>query len=114
MPVSYDGIIKKPGIEEEYTQEQIIELVKCSKDPEYFLKNYVKILHPDKGWIPFILYPHQKRMLKEFQQNRMVISKVFRQGGKCLYSDSYITIRNKNTKEVEKITIEEFYNRFQK
>lgn len=90
MTIVYDDAVKKPGIEEEYTPEQIKELAKCSKDPEYFLKNYVKILHPDKGWINFELYPHQHRMLKAFQENRMVISKVFRQGGKTAFCAGFI------------------------
>lgn len=112
MPIAHDEQIKKPGLEEEYTQEQIKELYKCSKDPKYFLENYVKILHPDKGWVDFNLFPHQDRMLDAINNNRFVIAKTPRQYGKCLYKNSNITIRNKTTGNIEEITIEEFYNRF--
>ncbi|MFW6029237.1 MAG: hypothetical protein ACOCRO_03185 [Halanaerobiales bacterium] len=113
MPITYDdNYIKKSGVEEEYTQEQIKELYKCSKDPKYFLENYVKILHPDKGSIYFKLFPHQDRMMEAINNNRFVVAKTPRQYGKCVYSDSYITIRNKHTGKIEEITIEEFYSRF--
>ena len=35
--------LKKIGIELSYTEEQVKEILKCSEDPIYFIKNYVKI-----------------------------------------------------------------------
>lgn len=90
MPVRYDNNVKKPGAESEYSPEQILELEKCSKDPEYFLLNYVKVLHPDKGWIPFKLYPHQKRMLDAIKESRFVIIKTPRQAGKTTFCAGFI------------------------
>jgi hypothetical protein len=50
-------------------------------DFSYFCENYVKILHPTKRLIPFKLFPLQERLIKDYEENRFVIIKKFRQGG---------------------------------
>jgi hypothetical protein len=90
MPVSYDQYIKKPFLKLEYTQDMIQEIEACSNSPEYFFNNYVKVQHPDKGLIPFFLYPHQKRMLDTFHNNRFAIVKTPRQYGKSIFCAAYI------------------------
>ena len=43
------------------SKKQIMkEIVKCGKDPVYFLSNYARITHPQKGLIPFKLYKFQE------------------------------------------------------
>mgnify|MGYP003112495556 FL=1 len=74
--------LKKIGVNIEFTQEQIQEYVKCAKDPIYFVNNYVKIVHVDKGLIPLDLYEYQERMINTFNDNRFVITKMPRQSGK--------------------------------
>ncbi len=64
------------------SKKQIIEeLDKCSKDPVYFIKNYVYIEHPIKGIIPFDLYRFQTRIVNEVVDNRFNIIRKFRQAG---------------------------------
>lgn len=46
------------------------EIIKCGTDPEYFIRNYVKIQHPVRGLIPFDLYDYQATLLKDYQENR--------------------------------------------
>lgn len=36
------------------------EILKCGKDPAYFLDNYAKIVHQSKGLIPFRTFKFQK------------------------------------------------------
>ena len=48
--------LKKVGVDIEFTQEQIEEYVKCAKDPIYFIRQFVKIIHVDHGLIPLYLY----------------------------------------------------------
>ena len=36
-------------------KEMMKEIVKCGKNPSYFIDNYAKISHPQKGLIPFRL-----------------------------------------------------------
>ena len=52
--------LKKAGIAIDYTEEQIQELVKCSKDINYFCKNYMKIVSVDEGVVPLELYDFKK------------------------------------------------------
>ena len=84
--------IKKAYSNSEYTPEQIEELKKCFHDPIYFMKTYVKVMHPKKGVVPFELYEYQEEAVKTFQSNTEVICKIGRQMGKCVTGDTKITI----------------------
>ena len=42
------------------------EYIKCAKDPVHFMKKYCFIQHPQRGRIPFHLYPFQEKVLKLF------------------------------------------------
>lgn len=92
-----------------YEDWQIQELRKCSRDPIYFIENYCKIVSLDHGIIPFKLYEYQKEAVETILSNRKVILMTARQMGKCVSENTLINIRNKETKEVSKITIGEFY-----
>ena len=74
--------LKKIGVDIEFTQEQIEDYVKCAKDPIYFIRKFVKIVHVDHGLIPLDLYEYQERMINTFSHNRFVITKMPRQSGK--------------------------------
>jgi len=65
-----------------YTVEELREFVKCSKDPVYFIKNYMKIIQVDKGLVPFELWPFQERMIECYNENRFSITMCSRQVGK--------------------------------
>jgi len=45
------------------------EYVKCAADPVHFMRKYCYIQHPQRGRIPFNLYPFQDKVLKLFQEN---------------------------------------------
>ena len=57
------------------------EIRKCGQDPQYFLKNYVKISHPLKGLIPFGTYDFQDDLLNDFKDHRFNIILKARQLG---------------------------------
>ena len=57
------------------------EIVKCSKSFSYFCHKYVKILHPTKGLIPFIMFKYQMKCIRDYEKNRFNIISKFRQGG---------------------------------
>ena len=82
--------LKKIGINIEFTKEQVEEYIKCAKDPIYFVKNYMKIIHVDKGLIPFDLYEYQEEMINKFNDERFVITKMPRQSGKSTAVISFI------------------------
>lgn len=74
--------LKPAGIRYPMTKEHIEEIRKCSDDPIYFIKNYVKIVNVDKGVIPFDLYDYQEQMVLNYKNNRYNITLTGRQQGK--------------------------------
>ena len=57
------------------------EIVKCVESFPYFCQKYIKILHPTKGLIPFVLFKYQARCIAEYEEHRFNIISKFRQGG---------------------------------
>ena len=84
MNTSYLGNpnLKKKNVPLSWTQDEISEYIKCKESPSYFIRNYVRIVHVDKGLIPFDLYDFQENMVDQFYDNRFVICKMPRQTGK--------------------------------
>ena len=74
--------LKKANVPVEFTQEQILEYMKCQKDPVYFAKNYIKIVTLDEGLMPFEPYHFQEELIENFHQKRFNICKMPRQTGK--------------------------------
>lgn len=66
----------------EYTPEQLVEYKKCADDPLYFIENYMKIVHIDRGLISFKPYDYQKEIIEKSINNRFTICKLPRQAGK--------------------------------
>ena len=62
--------LKKANVPVEFTQDQIVEFDKCSKDPLHFITNYVKIVSLDEGLIPFSMYKFQEKMIDNMHENR--------------------------------------------
>jgi hypothetical protein len=82
--------LKKVNVAVEFTQEQIQEFDRCSKDPLYFIQNYVKIVSLDEGLVPFTMYDFQKEMVGTMHNNRFTICKLPRQSGKSTTIVSYL------------------------
>lgn len=57
------------------------EIIKCCNSFPYFCHKYIRILHPMKGLIPFVLYNYQRKVIKDYEENRFNIISKFRQGG---------------------------------
>jgi len=70
-------------------QRQIKEIVKCGKDPTYFLNKYVKIQHPTKGLVSFDTYKFQDECVEQFVENRFNIILKSRQLGISTLSAAY-------------------------
>ena len=82
--------LKRIGVELQYTEEQVKEILKCSEDPLYFVKNYVKIVNVDHGLVPFTMWPFQEDMVTTFHNNRFSICKMPRQVGKTTTAAGYM------------------------
>ena len=82
--------LKAEGVNINFTEDQIKEYMKCSQDPEYFIKKYIKVVSLDDGLVPFNLYDYQKEIVERIHNNRFVIAKLPRQSGKSTTVVSYI------------------------
>jgi hypothetical protein len=82
--------LKKANTQIEFTEEQIIEFLKCKEDPVYFARNYIKIVSLDHGLVPFEMYPFQEKLIDNFHKNRFNICKMPRQTGKSTTCVSYL------------------------
>jgi hypothetical protein len=82
--------LKRAGVQVEYTNDQLIEITRCIKDPVYFIKNYVKIVNVDLGLIPFDMWDFQVEMVRGFHSQRFSIAKMPRQVGKTTTTASYM------------------------
>jgi len=82
--------LKKANTSIEFTEDNIIEFLKCKEDPVYFAENYVKIVNVDRGLIPFDMYEFQKKLITNFHKNRFNICKMPRQTGKSTTVVSYL------------------------
>jgi len=101
--------LKRCGVDIEYTQEQILELKKCSEDPIYFIDNYCQIVTLDKGIQPFKMWDFQKELIETIHNNRMVIGMLPRQSSKCHSESTVYAIRNKKTGEIHNVSAKEFH-----
>ena len=63
------------------TRAQVKEVIKCGKDPNYFIQTYIKIQHPTKGLISFNMYDFQKSAASAFVDHRFNIVLKSRQQG---------------------------------
>lgn len=61
--------------------DQVNEIIRCGRDPVYFIKTYTKIQHPTKGVIPFDTYPFQDDCVDAFMKHRLNIVLKSRQLG---------------------------------
>jgi len=82
--------LKRVGIELSYTEEQVAEILKCTEDPVYFIRTYVKIVNVDHGLVPFDMWNFQEEMVREFHSNRFCIAKMPRQVGKTTTTVGYM------------------------
>ena len=84
---SMDNYLANPNLKRAhvpigFTSEQVEEVIKCSQDVVYFIKNYVKIINLDEGLVPFDMYPFQEDMANTISDNRFTVIKTCRQAGK--------------------------------
>ena len=81
----YEGkqFLRKGNIVFEYTDEEIAELAKCANDIVYFAEKYAVVM-TDEGVMQVDLRDYQKKLLKDFQDNRFNVVLASRQMGKTV------------------------------
>jgi len=83
-------LLKKANTPIEFSQEQVLEFIKCKDDPVYFANNYIKIVSLDEGLTQFKPYDFQEKLINRFHNNRFNICKMPRQTGKSTTVVSYL------------------------
>ena len=74
------------------TKKEIVkEIVKCGKDPVYFINSYARIQHPLKGTIPFKTYDFQTQLLHDFNDYRFNVILKARQLGISTITAAYVS-----------------------
>ena len=88
----YNGniLLKRANQDIEWTPELVAEWIKCSQDPLYFIRNYMKIITLDNGLQLFDLYPYQEKMIKSFVEERNTVVTTARQAGKSTTTVAFI------------------------
>ena len=71
-------------------KQQVKEILKCGKDPSYFLNTYARISHPMHGLILFDTYQFQDELLKDFNDYRFNVILKARQLGISTVTAGYI------------------------
>ena len=66
------------------------ELIKCSRNPAYFINTYCFISHPTLGKIPFKLFDFQEDCVEQFNDNRFNIILKSRQLGLSTTTAAYV------------------------
>jgi len=82
--------LKKANTPIQFTEEQVIEFLRCKEDPVYFANNYIKIVSLDEGLTQFHPYDFQEKLINNFHNNRFNICKMPRQTGKSTTVVSYL------------------------
>ena len=82
--------LKRAHVPVGFSEHEVKEYMKCLEDPIYFIEQYVKIVHVDKGLIPFKMWDFQRNMVETFVKDRFVICKMPRQSGKSTTIISYL------------------------
>jgi hypothetical protein len=85
-----NNLVKKDGVKENFTREEVDEYVKCMNDPMYFATKYIKLISLDDGLINFKPYDYQRKMFNHFEENRFSIVLACRQSGKSISTVIYI------------------------
>ena len=82
--------LKKANTPIEFSQDNVLEFLKCKDDPIYFTRKYIKIVSLDEGLVPFNMYDFQEKLIRRFHENRFNICKMPRQTGKSTTCISYL------------------------
>jgi len=82
--------LKRAGEIIEFTEENVLEWIKCKDDPVYFTNTYCKIISLDDGLVDFKTFEYQNRAINTMHNERNTIAMFPRQAGKTTTVAAYI------------------------
>ena len=83
-------LIKRAGVDIEYTENELNDYIKCQEDPAYFIERYTQIISLDEGLVKFKLRGYQNKLLDHFDDNRFSVILASRQSGKSITACAYL------------------------
>ena len=83
-------LLKGAYIQQDWTEEQVGEYIRCQQDPLHFVREHIKIVSVDEGLVEFDVRDYQKDMINRFHNERFVICKMARQSGKSTTILAYL------------------------
>ena len=83
-------LLKSAYIQQDWTEKQVGEYIRCQQDPFHFVREHIKIVSVDEGLIDFDVRDYQKDMIDRFHNERFVICKMARQSGKSTTILAYL------------------------
>ena len=57
--------------------QRVNEIIKCGRDPLYFMKTYAKVRTQSAGVVPFKTWPFQDDCVEAFVKHRLNIIKLY-------------------------------------
>ena len=94
MAKSLDGVLtKKAHTKQQWTEEQIQDLLACMDEQDgylYFARKFFHIQHPVKGKLLFDPFQYQIGLLNSYHNNRFNINMLPRQSGKTTCASAYL------------------------
>lgn len=89
-PYFKGGDYRRANIPFIYTKEEIAEIYKCKNDIIYYAETYCYIMTGTQGYKKVKLFPYQKKMLKNYMQNRFNVVLTSRQMGKTVTASIFL------------------------
>ena len=85
-----NNLVKRAGVETQYTPEELQEYIKCSNEPVHFIESYCSIISLDEGLVKFKLRGYQDKLINHYNENRFNVVLASRQSGKSITSCAYL------------------------
>ena len=85
-----NNLVKRAGVETQYTPEELQEYIKCSNEPVHFIESYCSIISLDEGLVKFKLRGYQDKLINHYNDNRFNVVLASRQSGKSITSCAYL------------------------
>lgn len=103
--------MNEPNVIQRLSSDEIIENQKCFdkvNGPLYFLGKYCYVACGKI--IPYELRPYATELIYCLHNFNKGIMMCGRQQGKCVQENQWVSVKNKKTGEIKKITVANFFN----
>lgn len=76
--------VKRDRVSHDFSEIETQEYLRCMASPQYFARNYIKVISIDHGLVDFNLWAYQDKMYDHFMAYRFTVVLAPRQSGKSI------------------------------